>query len=255
MITEQDLEVIVRHVIDAFQRGKFKAMLPPIRAEINSLKSVGKGYSLVDGKQGELLTLRGLLPGKFISMKIDGSDVIISLVGLPDISTVHFQNLRGVSVNDAKELDLLCFCDGAWRPITIDDFETIKALKTLKSYPDEDKEKLHGIQAGAQVNPDAKEIKTLYESNADTNAFTNKDKVVIGDLVVKAHSHKNREILDEYTVKNDDVKRAADAAHIHPNAENLNKITDPGSGRIITTEEREALQEIIALLPAIKKLL
>jgi hypothetical protein len=35
-----------------------------------------------------------------------------------------------------------------------------------------DKAKLDGIQAGAQVNPNAAAIKTAYESNADTNAFT-----------------------------------------------------------------------------------
>jgi hypothetical protein len=35
-----------------------------------------------------------------------------------------------------------------------------------------DKTKLDGIEAGAEVNPTASEVKTLYESNADTNAFT-----------------------------------------------------------------------------------
>jgi hypothetical protein len=35
-----------------------------------------------------------------------------------------------------------------------------------------DKTKLNGIEAGAEVNPTASEVKTLYESNADTNAFT-----------------------------------------------------------------------------------
>lgn len=36
--------------------------------------------------------------------------------------------------------------------------------------------KLDGIEAGAEVNPTASEIKTLYESNADTNAFTDAEK-------------------------------------------------------------------------------
>jgi hypothetical protein len=35
-----------------------------------------------------------------------------------------------------------------------------------------ERNKLAGIEAGAEVNPTAGEIKTLYESNADTNAFT-----------------------------------------------------------------------------------
>lgn len=36
--------------------------------------------------------------------------------------------------------------------------------------------KLDGIEAGAEVNPTAAEIKTLYESNPNTNAFTDAEK-------------------------------------------------------------------------------
>ena len=38
------------------------------------------------------------------------------------------------------------------------------------------KTKLSGIQAGAQVNPSASAIKTQYESNTNTNAFTDTEK-------------------------------------------------------------------------------
>lgn len=39
-----------------------------------------------------------------------------------------------------------------------------------------EKNKLAGIEAGAEVNPTASEVKILYESNADTNAFTDLEK-------------------------------------------------------------------------------
>jgi len=42
---------------------------------------------------------------------------------------------------------------------------------TNRLYDSTEKSKLAGIEAGAQVNPDAATIKTLYESNADTNAY------------------------------------------------------------------------------------
>lgn len=255
MISDQDLSVIVKRVIEAFQNGQFKAMLPPIRAEINSLKTIGKGYSLVDGKQGEVLTLRGLLPGKYIDIKRDGADLIISLAGLPKIDPVHIDNLRGVSVKEPKDGDLMCFIDGAWRQFSLDDFDTIKSLKLIRSYPDEDREKLSKIQPEAEKNPCAGEIKSLYESNQDTNVFSNKDKAILEDVAVKSHSHKNREILEGYTVQNEHLKRAAESAHIHPNAEVLNKISSVGSGRIITNEERQAIQELIGLIPDIKNLL
>jgi hypothetical protein len=44
------------------------------------------------------------------------------------------------------------------------------------AFVDGDKTKLDGIEAGAEVNPTASEIKTSYESNADTNAFTDAEK-------------------------------------------------------------------------------
>jgi hypothetical protein len=45
-----------------------------------------------------------------------------------------------------------------------------------------DKSKLDGIETGAEVNPDASEIKTLYESNANTNAFTDAEQTKLGTI-------------------------------------------------------------------------
>tara|TARA_B100000929_G_C15511743_1_gene421169 strand:+ start:46546 stop:48618 length:2073 start_codon:yes stop_codon:yes gene_type:complete len=46
----------------------------------------------------------------------------------------------------------------------------------------EDKTKLDGVEAGAEVNPTASEIKALYESNADTNAYTDAEKAKLASL-------------------------------------------------------------------------
>lgn len=255
MLTEQDLEVIAKVVVEKFQNGKFKAFLPPIRAEINTLKSVGSGYSLVDGKQGEVLTLLGLIPGKFINMRTVGRDIEISLAGLPKLDSVHIENLRGVSLKSPSENDLMIFQNGVWRSVSIDELSTIKELKLNRSYPEEDQSKLSRIEDGAQVNADAKEIKSQYESNPDTNPFTNRDKATLEDVSVKAHSHKNKEIIESYTETNDNVKKAVALAHIHPNQEVLNKIFSPGSGQIITDDERNGLKELIAMLPELRAIL
>jgi len=56
------------------------------------------------------------------------------------------------------------------------------AANTLKnSYPSADASKLSSIEAGADVNPTAAEIKTEYESNANTNAFTDAEKTNLGN--------------------------------------------------------------------------
>lgn len=45
-----------------------------------------------------------------------------------------------------------------------------------------DKTKLNGIAAGAQVNPNAAAIKTSYESNGNTNAYTDAEKTKLAGL-------------------------------------------------------------------------
>jgi hypothetical protein len=45
-----------------------------------------------------------------------------------------------------------------------------------------DKAKLDGIEAGAQANPTAAAIKTAYESNPDTNAFTDADRAKLAGV-------------------------------------------------------------------------
>lgn len=151
MIAEQDLQVIAKYVIEAFQQGKYKAILPPIRAEINRLKHVGTGYSLVDGNEGENLTLNGLLPGKFIKIDKVGRDLQISLHSLPTIESAHIENLRGVNIKNHKAGDLLMYDGNAWIPADIEDFDVIKEIRSKNSYPDEDREKLASVQVGAQA--------------------------------------------------------------------------------------------------------
>lgn len=50
----------------------------------------------------------------------------------------------------------------------------------------EDVVKLNGIEPNAEVNPDAAEIKTLYESNADTNAFTDAQSAKLAGIAAGA---------------------------------------------------------------------
>ena len=66
---------------------------------------------------------------------------------------------------------------------------TASEVKTLyesnadtNAFTDAEELKLSGIQSGAQVNPNAAGVKTLYESNANTNAFTDAEKTKLSEL-------------------------------------------------------------------------
>jgi hypothetical protein len=56
---------------------------------------------------------------------------------------------------------------------------------------DAERTKLTGIEAGAEVNPDAAEVKTLYESNANTNAFTDTEQSKLGGIAAGAEVNVN----------------------------------------------------------------
>lgn len=65
---------------------------------------------------------------------------------------------------------------------------TASEVKTLyesnpdtNAFTDSDESKLDGIEAGAEVNQTDSEIKTQYENNADTNAFTDAEKTKLGN--------------------------------------------------------------------------
>lgn len=53
-------------------------------------------------------------------------------------------------------------------------------------FSDSEKSKLLGIEAGAEVNPTDAEIKTAYENNANTNAFTDAEKLKLSGIATGA---------------------------------------------------------------------
>lgn len=62
---------------------------------------------------------------------------------------------------------------------------------TEGAFVDGDKTKLDGIESGAEVNPTASEIKTSYESNADTNAYTDAEKTKLSGIATGAEVNVN----------------------------------------------------------------
>ena len=77
-------------------------------------------------------------------------------------------------------------------------FPSASEVKTLyesnadtNAFTDSEQTKLAGIETGAEVNPTAAEIKTAYESNADTNAFTNAEQTKLAGIETGAEVNVN----------------------------------------------------------------
>lgn len=70
--------------------------------------------------------------------------------------------------------------------ITIQQASDITANNAKISFDSASSTKLAGIEAGAEVNPTASEIKTSYESNANTNAFTDAEQTKLSGIATGA---------------------------------------------------------------------
>jgi hypothetical protein len=70
--------------------------------------------------------------------------------------------------------------------ITTQQASDITANNAKISFDSASSTKLAGIEAGAEVNPTASEIKTSYESNANTNAFTDAEQTKLSGIATGA---------------------------------------------------------------------
>jgi len=75
--------------------------------------------------------------------------------------------------------------------ITTQQASDITANNAKISFDSASSTKLAGIEAGAEVNPTASEIKTSYESNVDTNAFTDAEKTKLSGIASGAEVNVN----------------------------------------------------------------
>lgn len=118
----------------------------------------------------------------------------------------------------------------------IDDTSTTNKFTTAA-----DISKLAGIETGATADQTAAEIKTAYESNADTNAFTDAEQTKLAGIATGAEVNVN---ADWNAVSGDAeiFNKPTDVTDLSTHSvTELNDVTDAGSGAIITNAERTTL--------------
>jgi hypothetical protein len=104
--------------------------------------------------------------------------------------------------------------------------------------------KLDGIEVGATADQTAGEIKTAYESNADTNAFTDAEQTKLAGIATGAEVNVN---ADWNAVSGDAeiLNKPTDVTDLSTHSvTELNDVTNAGSGAIITSAERTKLTGI-----------
>lgn len=109
-------------------------------------------------------------------------------ISLTDIDSVG----SGDIITDAERTKLTGIEAGAEVNPTASEIKTLyESNADTNAFTDAEQTKLLGIEAGAEVNPTASEIKTAYESNANTNAFTDAEQTKLAGIEAGAEVNVN----------------------------------------------------------------
>jgi len=148
-----------------------------------------------------------------------GSGAIITSAERTKLSGIE----AGAEVNDVTSVNTQT---GA---VVLDADDISDTTTTNKFTTSAEISKLAGIEAGAEVNPTAAEIKTLYESNTNTNAFTDSEQTKLANI------ESNADVTDSAN-----VTTALGSISVTAHSD----VTSAGSGSIITSAERTKLNGI-----------
>jgi Cu/Ag efflux protein CusF len=166
--------------------------------------------------------------------RVDNSAGSIKVGGAGRTNDVPNLNQGNVFIGNASN-------QAETRGLTLDD---IAETATNKHFTSGDESKLNGIESGATADQTASEIKTAYESNADTNAFTDAEKTKLSSIAAGAEVNVN---ADWNAVSGDAqiLNKPSDVTDLSThNVTELADVTSAGSGSIITTAERTKLSGI-----------
>ena len=97
-----------------------------------------------------------------------------------------------------------------------------------------DETKLDGIEAGAEVNPDAAEIKTLYESNSNTEVFNSAEKTKLAGIQAGAQANP-----DAAAVKTEYESNANTNAYTDAEKRKLSGIADGATDDLTDAEVKQ----------------
>ena len=120
-----------------------------------------------------------------VGITSDQANAITANTAKNSYPTADSTKVGFISVTQAVDLDTIesdVATNNAKVGITTQQASDITTNNAKISFDSTSSTKLAGIEAGAEVNPTASEIKTSYESNANTNAFTDAEQTKLSGI-------------------------------------------------------------------------
>jgi ElaB/YqjD/DUF883 family membrane-anchored ribosome-binding protein len=174
--------------------------------EANTASNLGAGEGVFGTKVGVDLRYKSLVGGTGVTLSSDASEITIDRDAITASDVTDFDtevaNNSAVAANTAKVSNAthtgdvtgataLTIANGAVSEAklnasvnaSLDLADEAQQPPAEGAFVDGDKTKLDGIETGATADQTGAEIKTLYEGEANTNAFTDAEKSKVANLI------------------------------------------------------------------------
>ena len=150
--------------------------------------------------------------GVLQSVAISGSDGVEIDSGSPITTS---SGTIALGVNKSSLLSHINVEDGATADQTNTEIKTAyEANSDTNAFTDDDHTKLDGIEDSAKDDQTASEIKTLYESNSDTNAFEDADHTKLDGIEASATADQTASEIKTLYESNSDTNEFTDAEKV-----------------------------------------
>ena len=119
-------------------------------------------------------------PGTIAAGNTLGVDFATGIPGIDEVYRATELDATGGAALLGADPTLISQSTSQRLQIILEDMSSF--IDTIRSYTLADETKLSGIQAGAQVNPTAAQTKVIYESNPNTNQFSDAEQLKLSGL-------------------------------------------------------------------------
>ena len=160
----------------------------------------------------------------------------------------QISNSGGGTVTSVSGTAPISVTNGTSTPAITISAATTSAAGTMSS---SDKSKLNGIEAGATADQTAAEIKTAYESNADTNEFSDAEQTKLAGIETGATADQTAAEIKSLYESNSDTNEFSDAeqtklAGIEANADVTDSANVDAAGAVMNSDASTANMSFVA---------
>jgi len=187
--TPPDHIILVAAVVYAHSTQGTLFVRPSHKPDTNEVPEGTTNLYYTDARVDARVTTLGLATTTYVDTEV-GNEESARISADSGLQTQINTNASDISTLDGIAVKSVNAVTPILGAVTLDSDDISEGATNLY-FTTAERTKLTGIEDGAEVNPTASEIKTAYESNADTNAYTDAEKSKLAGIAAGAEVNVN----------------------------------------------------------------